>query len=139
MMGKLHPKVSEFKKFVQRHPGIIKEVRSKQKTWQEFFEDWYMFGEDDSMWDKYKSTDVELPADSSKDSFKKNNSDFMSQIFSLLKNIDMNEVQKHLSNVSNAIANVQQIIEQFQGFKQPNNHPRLPGPGPRPPFFYHKD
>ncbi|NSL50751.1 YlbD family protein [Calidifontibacillus erzurumensis] len=138
-MGKLHPKVSEFKKFVQRHPGIIKEVRSKQKTWQEFFEDWYMFGEDDSMWDKYKSTDVELPADSSKDSFKKNNSDFMSQIFSLLKNIDMNEVQKHLSNVSNAIANVQQIIEQFQGFKQPNNHPRLPGPGPRPPFFYHKD
>ncbi|EKN68470.1 putative coat protein [Schinkia azotoformans MEV2011] len=141
-MGKLHPKVAEFKKFVERHPGIVKEVRSKEKSWQELFEDWYMFGEEDSMWEKYRSGFENVSEIATKKDNPKKDSDFMSQILSIVKNIDMNEMQKHISNVSGAIANVQQIIEQFQGFKQnnTNNNPRMNGPrNPRQPFQYNKD
>lgn len=142
-MGKLHPKVSEFKKFVEHHPGIAKEVRSKEKSWQDLFEDWYMFGEDDPMWEKYKSIENYHELGTDKEPSKKD-SDFMSQVLSLIKNIDMNEMQKHINNVSGAIANVQQIVEQFQGFKQKNQNqnpnPRLQGPrNPQHPFYFQKD
>lgn len=141
-MGKqLHPKVAEFKKFVERHPGIAKEVRAKEKSWQEFFEDWYMFGEDDAMWDKYKTESESFPVRNTKKETTKREADFMSQVFSMIKNIDMNEMQKHINSVSGAIANVQQIIEQFQGFKQQNNrNPRMHGPrNPHHPFYHQKD
>jgi len=140
-MGKqLHPKVAEFKNFVEGHPGIAKEVRAKEKSWQEFFEDWYMFGENDEMWDKYKTESESLPAKSAKKGTTKKDADFMSQVFSMIKNIDMNEMQKNINSVSGAIANVQQIIEQFQGFKPNNRNPRMHGPrNPQHPFYHQKD
>ncbi|HHY74497.1 MAG TPA: hypothetical protein GX497_14995 [Bacillus bacterium] len=136
-MGKLHPKVLEFKEFVSKHPGIVKEVRAKEKSWQELFEDWYMFGDDDAMWDQYKteSKSEVVP----KKSRLRLESDFLAQIMGIVKNIDVDEVQKHINSVSGAIANVQQIIEQFQGFR-PNNNQMIPGPrNPHNPFFYQKD
>lgn len=55
-MGKtLHPKVKEFKEFVRNHPKIVKEVRNGNANWQDLFEDWYLLGEEDSTWDKYKN------------------------------------------------------------------------------------
>ncbi|WP_458414013.1 YlbD family protein [Schinkia sp. CFF1] len=137
-MGKQNPKVSEFKKFVERYPGIAKDVRAKEKSWQEFFEDWYMFGEDDAMWDQYK-TETKGELITKKDDSKKE-SDFVSQIMAIMKKVDMNEVQKHITTVSGAIANVQQILEQFQGIAPNNQNQRMPGPrNPQNPFFYKKD
>lgn len=143
-MSQTHPKVDEFKDFVKRHPKIVKEVRSNKKTWQELFEDWYLFGEDDSMWEKYKDnhSSDENRKDKSQNTTTKKDSDFMSQVLSIVKNIDMNEMQKNLSSVSGAISNVQQLIEQFQGFKNTNKHHSQSRQGPRNPhhpFFYHKD
>lgn len=140
-MSKLHPKVTDFKEFVKRHPKIVKDVRSNKKTWQELFEDWYMFGEEDSMWDPYKEN-VTNDESKPKSSSTKKDSDFMSQVLSLVKNIDMNEMQKNINNVSGAISNVQQLIEQFQGFKGTNHHQNQTIHGrrnPHNPFFFNKD
>lgn len=149
-MSKLHPKVIEFKDFVKRHPKIKNVVRSKEKTWQEIFEEWYMFGEEDDMWEEYKTNSSETEKTSTKSKAIKNtestkkskkDSDFMAQVFSMIKNIDMNDLQSHINNVSGAISNVQQLIEQFQGLKNQNtNIPKMQSPRyPNHPFFHQKD
>ncbi|WP_017753600.1 YlbD family protein [Calidifontibacillus oryziterrae] len=140
-MSKLNPKVAEFKEFVKRHPNIVKDVRANKKTWQELYEDWYMFGEEDSMWEKYKSVTSDDEKQAKRPTAKKE-SDFMSQLLSMVKNIDMNELQKNLNNVSGAISNVQQLLEQFQNFKgatTQQNHKAGRPRNPYNPFFFQKD
>ena len=40
--GPLHPSVQQFKEFVNHHPKMVHEVRSGHKTWQQFYEEWYL-------------------------------------------------------------------------------------------------
>lgn len=51
----LHPSVVEFKQFVKSHPKLVEQVRKRQKTWKELYEDWYLFGAEDPMWEAYRS------------------------------------------------------------------------------------
>lgn len=105
---KLHPSISEFKGFVKKNPKLIKEVRNGNKSWQELYEDWYLLGEEDESWNKYK-----LASEKVEDQEEKSN--FLTTIFSSLKKVDMNEMEQHISSVSSAIANIQNVLQQFQG------------------------
>ena len=51
--------VEEFKQFARKYPGLKYEVRSGKATWQSIFEEWYLYGEEDSQWEKFK----EIPKD----------------------------------------------------------------------------
>ena len=51
---KLHPSVQQFKEFVNHHPKMVHEVRSGHKTWQQFYEEWYLLGEEDPIWATYR-------------------------------------------------------------------------------------
>ena len=52
--GPLHPSVQQFKEFVNHHPKMVHEVRSGHKTWQQFYEEWYLLGEEDPIWATYR-------------------------------------------------------------------------------------
>lgn len=128
----LHPSIVEFKEFVKEHPKLIQEVRKGNKNWQELYEDWYLLGDKDSSWSEYKE----------KDNDKKNNEgkskkDFMSQIFSTIKNVDMNQFQQQISNVGSTISTIQSVIQQFQGDKGGN--PSHGPTGGNQPFSFRKD
>ena len=46
-------KIEEFKEFVKARPEIKKVIDSKQKTWQNIFEEWTLLGSN-ATWDTYK-------------------------------------------------------------------------------------
>ena len=46
-------KIEEFKEFVKKRPEIKKVIDSKQKTWQNLFEEWTLLGSE-ATWDNYK-------------------------------------------------------------------------------------
>ena len=52
--GPLHPSVQQFKEFVNHHPKMVHEVRSGHKTWQQFYEEWYLLGEEDPIWATFR-------------------------------------------------------------------------------------
>ena len=54
-MVMLMDKKEEFKKFVKKNPDFADYVRNKTATWQELYELWDMYGEDESVFSKYKS------------------------------------------------------------------------------------
>ncbi|RIW27454.1 hypothetical protein D3H55_22880 [Bacillus salacetis] len=108
MAGKLHPKVKEFKEFVQKHPKLSNEVKKGSASWQELFEEWYLLGEEDSRWDKYREGKTGQQQD------KKDSKGFMDQIGGMLKNMDPDQMQQHINSLSQAIGAVQGVLSQFQ-------------------------
>ena len=94
----------EFKMFVKQRPELIKYVNSGEMTWQKFYEQWSLYGEDEKVWNKYIT--------------KEENSDTSFNIGTfadMIKKVDMNQVQKGVNSL-------QKVIELLQGlsFKDTN-------------------
>lgn len=135
--GKLHPSVQKFKEFVHNHPKMIQEVRNGSKTWQQFYEEWYLLGEADQIWNAYKAgDDNQTTVAAAQESNIGNEKNFVGQMMSFIKNIDMDQVQHHLGNVTNAIGSVQQVIQQFKGTNTSQTQERSQQNNP---FFFQKD
>ena len=81
----------EFKAFVRKRPYLIDYVTNGDMTWQKFYELYNLYGEDDSVWNKYKKDDINL-----------------SGITDILKKVDMDQVKKGVNGL-------QKIIELIQG------------------------
>jgi hypothetical protein len=127
-----HPSIQRFKQFVKKHPRLVTEVRESRKTWQELFEDWYLLGEEDSIWDQYKE-ESKKQAEKSKEK----KGDFMSMILTAVKGMDLSQMEHHISNVGQAITNIQSLISQFQSKDSDNGLSKTKQPNH--PFFYNKD
>jgi hypothetical protein len=105
--------VNQFKAFVRKHPKLISAVRKKEKTWKETFEEWYLLGEDHEMWEKYKGKN------NSEDGSSTNQSEVFKHLLGVIKNMDMNQLQNNITQVSGAISTIQEMIGNFQ--KPQNN------------------
>lgn len=95
--------IEQFKQFVKKHPKLIEEVREGKKTWKQLYNDWYVFGEDDEMWDEYTSTDD-----------KQEQGALVQKLASYLKHLDVNELQTYITNVQQAITSIQEVVRQMQ-------------------------
>ena len=89
----------EFKIFIKKHPELIKYVKSGEMSWQKFFEIYSIYGESNDIWNKY---------------FKENentsNSMSINDLLEMVKKVDLDSVQKNISNISKAINLVQSLI-----------------------------
>lgn len=116
------PSLQDFKKFVNAHPLLVQEVRTNNKTWQEFYEEWLILGADHQQWSKYvrrvepgeqKSGQFDEEEKSSEQ-----NKNVTGALLGFLSKYNMNDIQQHLTQFSGVLQNVQNIIQNFQG--QPN-------------------
>ncbi|MGR3763735.1 YlbD family protein [Rossellomorea sp. NS-SX7] len=135
-MGKsLHPKVKEFKEFVRKHPKIVKDVRSGNANWQELYEDWYLLGEEDTRWDIYRDEENKVGADKGESS--KNG--WFDHVGELVKNMDANQLQSHINNISEVLGTVQGVISQFQSNPKSSSVTNETRSKPSHPFSFRKD
>ena len=84
-----------FKEFISKHPELIKYVKNKQNTWQDFYEIYDIYGEDEIAWNKYFNETTE--------------SDSIGELTNLFKNINMDNVQKHITNAQKAVSLIQEL------------------------------
>lgn len=89
-------KKEEFKEFIKSKPELVDYVKSKEYTWQDFYEVYDLYGKDESVWAKYK----EKKSDSESDD-RKNAS--ITELTNLVKNINIDNVQKYINNAQKAI------------------------------------
>lgn len=134
----LHPSVQEFKEFVKSHPLLVKEVRSGNKTWQDLFEEWIILGDNHANWEPYKKIMKEVPIESTEETKSQNSTESteekkadikndesstssgtsnaaLGHLMGLIKNINLNDLQGHMSQLSGLLNNVQQLVGTFQG------------------------
>ncbi|MDC3416504.1 YlbD family protein [Aquibacillus salsiterrae] len=136
----LHPSIKEFKAFVQKHPGLIKNVRSGNETWQGYYEKWMLLGEDDPSWERFKNQsdskdDVKGETQGGKKTnSKKEKKELMNSLMKMVETIDLNKVEGHINQLNGAITNIQTLINQFQDVKK-----KSPTNGNKPPFYFNQD
>lgn len=93
----------EFKSFVKSHPELISFVKNGEMTWQKFYETYSLYGKDDNVWNKYfKKEENEIKEE------KENIS--VSDLIDMVKKVDLNSVQKNITNISKALGLVQSLI-----------------------------
>ena len=80
-------KKSAFKEFVSKHPELIGFIKNKENTWQDFYEIYDIYGENEDAWNKY----------------------FNNTSTNLFKNINMDNVQKHITNAQKAVSLIQEL------------------------------
>ena len=134
--GPLHPSVQQFKEFVNHHPKMVHDVRSGQKTWQQFYEEWYLLGEEDPIWATYRPDGAPAFSSVKENKKEKEKDNVMGQMLSFFKKLDVEQMQHHLANVTSAIGSVQQVIQQFQGSRTQQEQSTSKENNP---FFFQKD
>jgi len=138
----LHPSVKKFKEYVRAHPELIKQVRSGTNTWQELYEEWYLFGEDDSKGngnvdDRNQSTEDSKEESSPKEESSKK--DWMSTVLGAVRNMDPNQLQHHIVSISSALGAIQGVISSLQGGSSVQNPPKKSVSPPSHPFQFRQD
>lgn len=90
----------EFKAFVRKRPYLTNYVNNGKMTWQKFYEQWRLYGEDEAIWKKYETNQE-----------KKEETQFnFNTIAEMLKKVDMDSVQKGVNSLQKIVTLIQGII-----------------------------
>ncbi|PRS83103.1 MULTISPECIES: YlbD family protein [unclassified Bacillus (in: firmicutes)] len=123
--------IDEFKQFVRRHPKLIQEVQTQEKSWQSVYENWIMFGEEDDMWSPYKGGKEEKASKPSE----LGKADFMSKMVSAVKKMDADQMNEQINKMSQSISSLQSLLGQFSS----NGSKKGSSGGSQHPFSFRKD
>lgn len=150
MAKKKRQSIEQFREFVKLHPQLRNEVRQKQTTWQELFEEWYLLGESHPRWDVdeeengrelRKKTTLEKSNEVDKQSNElEQNQEFIGMLIGALKNMDINQIQQYIKSANQTIGTIQGVLDMFQGSKPTQEEPPKPEMEHRKnPFTFRKD
>ena len=81
----------EFKTFVRENPSLLKHVQNGNKSWQDFYEMYDMYGSNNEVWQEY----LNAP--------KINNTNNM-DIMSFIKNVDLDSIQNGVSSLQRVLS-----------------------------------
>ena len=84
-----------FKIFAKNHPELAQNVMNGVSSWQKLYEIYDIYGEDNKIWNDILN--------------KKQEQTSLTEIFSSLKNIDMDTIQKGVTNIQKTISLIQDI------------------------------
>ncbi len=91
----------QFKEFVRKNPILVKYVDSKEMTWQKFYEMYDLYGEENSVWDKYLNN-----RNDSKDITK---TTAFADLLTFLKTINLDSLQEGISSIQRVLGVFQDL------------------------------
>lgn len=96
-------KVDEFKLFVKANPFLINIIKKGEKTWQDLFEFYDLYGTDEESWNKLlESTNNN---DNNKDNKTSNNlSNHIDELIKMAKNVDVDKVQEGITSLQKTLS-----------------------------------
>ncbi len=92
----MNNKKEEFKRFASLHPELIKYVKNNEMSWQKFYEIYDIYGDDQNAWSTY--LEDKTTSNMSLDSISK-----------MVKNVDMNSIQKHINTAQKALGFISEL------------------------------
>lgn len=110
-----------FKSFAKVHPELAKSVLTGKTSWQKLYELYDIYGENNSIWDDF----IEPVTATAQSTFK--------DLFNTFRNLDMDSVQKGVTNLQKTIGLLQDIGLGNNQATQKNTYE------PRPMYQYFED
>jgi Putative coat protein len=116
--------IESFKEFVHKHPELIKEVQKNKRPWKEVYQDWIVLGEEHESWNQY-SKEKKKQQDKRSSSAKNMKAELtIGDIIAGLSKLQINDVQKYLSQFGSLMDAVQELLQQFNNQSdRPNQLP----------------
>ena len=99
--------MDEFRNFISRYPLVKQEVLSGNKTWQQIYEDWVLLGEQDVVFDKYRTNSSKIQSNKGIENLFK--TDNLKNVWNYVKKINPD-------NVSKTLGTVQKVLHITQSF-----------------------
>ncbi len=113
-----------FKNFVRNYPELSTSVMNNKTSWQKLYELFELYGEDSNVWDQYIPSRL-------KESFDTTKTSSFSELITMIKNIDLDSVQRGVNSLQKTIGLLQDI-----GIGSKNNQNTYE---PRPLYRYFDD
>ena len=107
-------KKEEFKRFASLHPELINYVKKNNSSWQELYEIYDIYGTDQNAWDKYLDN--------------KSSSNGFDSITKMIKNVDMDSIQKHVNTAQKALGFISELTTKNTGAANIIKGPLSPRP-----------
>lgn len=102
-------RMDEFKIFVRKYPGLKEEVRSNNRTWQNIYEEWSLYGEEDNQWEAFKQIDqVEKTLRENPGILEGLNLDSLKGVVNFVQKINPDKI-------SNTLTSLQRVVQIAQG------------------------
>jgi len=89
-------KKEEFKEFIRNKPELVEYIKNKEMTMQSFYEIFDVYGTDENAWKPYERKEEIINNSSPK-------------IADILKNINVDELQKHINTAQKALGVVEDL------------------------------
>lgn len=107
--------IDNFKYFVKNNPFLIGYIRRGEKSWQEFYEIYDLYGEDEDAWSKFLSVDKERD-----ESFGREVSrgGYLEEIINMAKRVDMDKVQEGISSLQKTLGLFGELFVNKEGEKE---------------------
>ncbi len=100
-------KKEEFKEFMRNKPELVEYIKNKEMTLQSFYEIYDVYGNDESVWEKYERSPKNVSGLNP------------SKITDIMKNINLDEIQKHINTAQKALGVVEDLTA--KGTSTPTN------------------
>ena len=119
----------QFKEFVKKNPILIKYVDSNEMTWQKFYEMYDLYGDDNSVWDKYlESNKTNSISDITKTSA-------FTDFIAFLKTINLDSLQEGIGSIQRVLG----VFQDFSGNKDNSTNTDKKEYKPRPLYKHFED
>ena len=90
-------KKEEFKEFIRNKPELVQYIKNKEMTMQQFYELYDVYGTDEKAWQPYERGILN------------NNPINTPKITDIMKNINLDEIQKHINTAQKALGMVEDL------------------------------
>ena len=92
-------KMEDFKNFVKSNSFLIGYIRRGEKSWQDFYEIYDLYGEDEEAWSKF----LEVEQSQSNNDNRQSRGSYWEDFFNAAKNVDMDKVQEGISSLQKTL------------------------------------
>ena len=92
-------KKEEFKEFMRNKPELVEYIKNKEMTLQSFYEIYDVYGADENAWSAYERGSINNAA----------NIINPTKITNIMKNINLDEIQKHINTAQKALGVVEDL------------------------------
>ena len=91
-------KIDNFKEFVRNNNHLISYIKNNNKSWQEVYEIYDLYGEDEGAWNKFLNDER-----GKSNTNTGNKSNYIDDIVRMAKSVDMDKVQEGISSLQKTL------------------------------------